>query len=339
MDEEFCRPVRGDVAFSKADPNSWCQMDCLCCPKPGTAGSTAHQEEAGIALFHGRAVATDSADAAADAAADALGKLEVDRAMASYGCFDSSSGLVVATAGRSAPALAALLAAAARGTVRKIIVANCSAGAKMAQALSFGIQEQIEMAAKESGESAAPRHVMSHAGGSTEEHTAWTAALAGRDADASPDARPAGGNGGAGSVVEDGRDWAALQGQLQAGGLEPGGEAEESTTADLPRPAEVCVVGAAEVFAKVNAGEVHVVLVGAESADPASDHALVSANCAEARELALAARRSDSESAGKGSAKVVVVCASWNDTPTNAIVLELEAQDLLVGLPPRPAIS
>ena len=132
----MCVPIGNSASsLAKPDPNSWCQLDCLCCPKPaGTAlgGTTAQQEDAGIGLFHGRAIATDTADAAAKAAADALCKLEVDRAMASYGSFDSSSGLVVATAGRSAPALAALLASAGRGTLRKVIVANCCAGGKMA---------------------------------------------------------------------------------------------------------------------------------------------------------------------------------------------------------------
>eukprot|EP01043_Picozoa_sp_COSAG02_P078728 COSAG02_NODE_17871_length_974_cov_2.405714_1_plen_197_part_10 len=189
MAEQLCVPVgtSAPLAVTKQpDPNSWCELDCLCCPKPGsTTLGTLPQEEAGIGLFHGRAVATDSADAAAEAAADALSKLEVDRAMGSYGSFDSTSGLVVATAGRSAPALAALLASAGRGTLRKIIVANCCAGGKMAQALSFGIQEQIELAASKSLNGGAPQHVMSHAGGTTEEHAAWTAAVGRRDAGAS----------------------------------------------------------------------------------------------------------------------------------------------------------
>jgi hypothetical protein len=152
--EELCLPASAPTPafsdFRNADPLSWSQMDCLC-PRnahrsgcagaPGTALAAAGSgESAGIGLFYGRAQATDSAEAAAEAAADALAKLEVDRAMGSYGRFDSSSGLVVATAGRSAPALAALLASTERGTLRKIVVANCSAGAKMAQALTFGLQ-------------------------------------------------------------------------------------------------------------------------------------------------------------------------------------------------------
>lgn len=82
----------------------------------------------------------------------------------------------------------------------------------------------------------------------------------------------------------------------------------------------------------------HVVLVGADSVDPVSGDAVISSGCAEARELAMAAMRGSSDSAsGRGAAKVVVVCAAWNEAPANTIVLEPEAQGLLVGLPPRPA--
>ena len=248
MEEQMCVPI-GNSA--KPDPNSWCQLDCLCCPKPaaGTAlgRATAPQEEAGIGLFRGRAIATDSADAAAEAAADALCKLEVDRAMASYGSFDSSSGLVVATAGRSAPALAALLASAGRGTLRKIIVANCCAGGKMAQALSFGIQEQLEQAASSKSESAAPQHVMSHAGGSTEEHAAWTAAVRRHHAGSSSDSGLGGRETGADVTAEDGQDWAALQAHLQADGIEAAAGGGDFAASEALQPAEVCVEDAQEV--------------------------------------------------------------------------------------------
>lgn len=332
--EEQCVPVK--VRSSANYPNSWCELDCLCCPKPGTALGK-QQEAAGIGLFHGRAVATDSADAAAEAAADALSKLEVDRAMGSYGSFDSSSGLVVATAGRSAPAMAALLAATGRGTLRKIIVASCSAGTKMAQALSYGIQEQMQQKAMPGDGTA--QHIMSHAGGSTEEHAAWSAVVGSRSAGGALDCS-ATGSGGADTegTVEDGQDWAALQAHLQADGIEPAG-VDEVAAPELPKPAEVCVEDAPEVLARVHAGQVHVVLVGADSVDPVTGDAAISSDCAEARELALAAMRGKSGSGRCTGAKVVVVCASWSETPTGTTVLEPEAQGLLVGLPQRPAIS
>jgi hypothetical protein len=346
MEEELCVPIRNGGGaeavgnFARADPNSWCKLDCLCCPKPGSAalGTTQQEEQTGIGLFHGRAVATDSADAAAEAAADALSKLEVDRAMASYGSFDSSCGLVVATAGRSAPALAALLASARRGTLRKIIVANCSAGAKMAQALSFGIQEQIEQAASSGADATTSQHVMSHAGGSTEEHAAWSAAIGTHKAGAKLKSGGDSNGGGVDHPVEDGQDWAALQAHLQANGIESGAEVDEFGTPEQPKPAEVSVEDVPAVLARVNAGQVHVVLVGAESVDPVTGDAAISSGCAEARELALAATRDGSGSADRRTT-VVVVCASWNEIPTGTTVVEAELQGLLVGLPQRPAIS
>jgi hypothetical protein len=373
--EELCLPASAPTPafsnFRNADPLSWSQMDCLCprnAHRPGCAGApgtalaaAGSGESAGIGLFYGRAQATDSAEAAAEAAADALAKLEVDRAMGSYGRFDSSSGLVVATAGRSAPALAALLASTERGTLRKIVVANCSAGAKMAQALTFGIQEQIEAAAaaRAGGADAAPQHVMSHAGGTTEEHAAWSAAVGGSDsatgtgdgaagggsATGTGDGAAGGTDGGAGTegddgaeggdaepaaaaaAEEDGQDWEALQAHLDDALPEP------------PTPAEVCVEGADEVLARVKAGEVHVVLVGADSVDPISGDAVVSAACTEACELAKAAKQQGGSGSGGGGTQVVVVCATWGEPPPDATVLEPEAQGLVVGLPPQPAIS
>ena len=286
-----------------AEETEWVCQPVGDAPGPRAAGSAVPilqpagggKDEAVVSVYRGVAIQSESADTAADAAADALGKLEVDRAMGSYGSFDSSSGLVVATAGRSGAALAALLASAARGTLRKIVVANCCAGGKMAQALSFGLMEQAEAdaAAKAAGGNdgeGGGQHVMSHAGGTTEEHAAWSAAVGG--VGGSGGAAPGSGGGGEGSAEagpEDGTDWAALQAHLN-GASEADLMETSAGAAPLPaEPAEVEVLDAAQVLARVTAGEVHVVVIGAESVDPTTGAATVSAGCEEACEMARAA--------------------------------------------------
>ena len=92
----------------------------------------------------------------------------------------------------------------------------------------------------------------------------------------------------------------------------------------------VAVEPTESVLAMVRAGEVDVVLIGAESVDPETHAATVSAGCKEACQMAALA------SEGEGRVRVVVVCAGWGAAPPGAVELAKEHQQIVAGLPPRP---
>ena len=96
----------------------------------------------------------------------------------------------------------------------------------------------------------------------------------------------------------------------------------------------VAVEPTESVLAMVRAGEVDVVLIGAESVDPETHAATVSAGCKEACEMAALAIASEGE--GRGRVRVVVVCAGWGAAPPGAVELAKEHQQIVAGLPPRP---
>ena len=80
----------------------------------------------------------------------------------------------------------------------------------------------------------------------------------------------------------------------------------------------------------MSTGTVHVVLVGAESVDPATGAATVSAGCREACDLAQASRtQAEAASGAKPKVKVVTVCASWGEASAGAVELPKDAQGML----------
>ena len=289
--------------------------------------------DAVVEVYKGVAVATASADAVAEAAADALAKLEVDRAMRGYGSFDSRSGLVVATTGRNAAVHASLLAATARGFIGSILVVEGLGSAKMAGALSAGIEEQIE-AERIAAQQPAPggASMMSHAGVTPEESAAWSSAIRGDSGgrQTTAVAQVVGGD----DCEEDNADWAMLQGHLGLGGpadeqdtpppgSNSGGGATITTTVSMPT--------VAATLTAISEGGVDVLCFGADAVDPDTHDAGMISDGAIACQLA--------EATTNASMKVptLVICTEWGTVANNAPgeCLPGALIRLTIGLPPR----
>lgn len=256
----------------------------------------------------GCAVASADASACTTAAAEALSQLEFERALTGYGSFDTSTGLVVATAGRSASVHAALLAAVERGSIRSIVVAEGRPGMQMAWALEAGIEEQqqarIQIQANPDNS-----HMMSHAGVTAAESEEWSAAIRG------------GNTANVGQNAED-QDWAALQSHLGLGAPETSGN--DGIVA-------VDVASLSDIREKIAAGKVHVILAGADSVDPSSGTALLSFGCDGISKLAEEARHR------QPPIPVLVLSLAWAQgcDPQGRHSLPSELRSRLVGLPPK----